>query len=133
MYFFGNAVKVAVETGVIPTSLLLWYSMLRSESGQLKRGDQKMATDIRHDAAQHRFLAVVDGHDCVIDYRLAGEVMTITHTGVPEAVGGRGIAADLMRTALETARANHWTVVPACSYAAAFLKRHPEFGDLLAA
>ena len=85
---------------------------------------------IEHDQAQHRFSTTVDGYACEIDYRLAGKVMTITHTGVPEAIGGRGIAAALMRHALDHARAQGWKVVPACSYAIAFMKRFPEYEDL---
>jgi len=85
---------------------------------------------VRHDAERRRFETTVDGHDCEIDYRLNGKVMTITHTGVPAPVGGRGIAAEMTRFALETARTNGWKVVPACSYAAAYMQRHPEFDDL---
>ena len=86
--------------------------------------------NIEHDPARHRFSTVVEGHICEIDYRLAGDVMTITHTAVPEAIAGRGIAAALMREALGHARAQGWTVVPGCSYASAFMKRFPELsGD----
>jgi predicted GNAT family acetyltransferase len=87
---------------------------------------------VRHYPERHRFETTVDGHDCEIDYRLANGVMTITHTGVPTAVGNRGIAAELTRFALETARTTGWKVVPACSYAAAYLRKHTEFQDLLA-
>jgi predicted GNAT family acetyltransferase len=81
-----------------------------------------------HDIEGHRFLVVVDGHHCVLEYRLSGSVMTITFTGVPAEVGGRGIAAKLTRAALDAARVEGWKVVPACSYAAAFIRRHPEYG-----
>jgi Predicted acetyltransferase len=57
--------------------------------------------------------------------------MTITHTGVPSAVGGKGIAAALTQVALDTARVNGWRVVPTCSYAAVYIKRHPAYADLL--
>jgi predicted GNAT family acetyltransferase len=87
---------------------------------------------VRHYPERRRFETSVDGHDCEIDYELAGGVMRITHTGVPTAVGGRGIAAEMTRFALDTARTNGWKVVPACSYAAAYVRRHPEFEDLLA-
>ena len=87
---------------------------------------------VHHDASRHRFETSVDGHGCELDYRLAGDVMTITHTGVPSAVGGRGIAAEMTRVALETARSNGWRVIPACSYAAAYMRRHPEFESLRA-
>lgn len=87
---------------------------------------------IRHYPERGRFETSIDGHDCEIDYRLDGKVMSITHTGVPAAVGGRGIAAEMTRFALETARTHGWKVVPACSYAEAYMRRHPEFDDLRA-
>lgn len=83
-------------------------------------------TEVRHDAAAHRFTAEVDGERAVLDYTITGNVMSITHTGVPAAIGGRGIAADLMRAALRTARSGGLTVNPVCSYAAAYLSKHPE-------
>ena len=88
--------------------------------------------EIRHDAAAQRFSVRVEGQDCELDYRLAAGVMTLPHTGVPQAVGGRGIAAALVKAALELARREHWRVVPACSYAALYVRRHPEYAPLLA-
>jgi predicted GNAT family acetyltransferase len=94
-----------------------------------KERDMTLCT-VRHYPDRRRFETSVDGHDCEIDYELAGKVMTITHTGVPAAVGGRGISGEMMRFALDTARTNGWKVVPACSYAAGFMRRNPEFDDL---
>jgi uncharacterized protein len=91
-----------------------------------------MPVVVENNAAAGRFEATVDGVLCVLEYRLSGRVMTITHTGVPEQVGGRGIAADLSRAAFETARSEGWKVVPACSYASAYIKKHPEYQDLVA-
>jgi predicted GNAT family acetyltransferase len=88
--------------------------------------------DVIHDSRAFQFHTDVEGHRGELDYVLRGSVMTITHTGVPPAIGGRGVAAELTRVALETARREGWTVVPACSYAAAFIRRHPEFSDLVA-
>jgi predicted GNAT family acetyltransferase len=79
---------------------------------------------VEHNPTTRRFSTEVDGLTAVLDYQLADGVMTITHTGVPAAIGGRGIAAELMRAALKIARAADWTVDPACSYAAAYMRRH---------
>jgi uncharacterized protein len=54
----------------------------------------------------------------------------ITHTGVPHAWEGRGIAASLTQAAFEYARSRGLSVTPLCSYAAAYLRRHPEYDDL---
>jgi len=88
--------------------------------------------DIVHDTDARQIRVEVEGHPGVVDYILRDGVMTITHTGVPPPIEGRGIAAELTRAALDTARREGWKVVPACSYAAAFMRRHPEFADLLA-
>lgn len=81
---------------------------------------------IEHDASAQCFTTVVDGHRASLTYRLEGAVMTITHTNVEPAIGGRGIAAELMRSALATARTAGWTVTAVCSYAAAYLRRQVE-------
>jgi uncharacterized protein len=85
---------------------------------------------VDHDAAAHRFSAQLNGERAVLDYTLAAGVMTITHTGVPKPIEGRGIAGELMRQALSAARSNGWRVVAACSYAAAYLEKHPEEAPL---
>jgi uncharacterized protein len=82
--------------------------------------------EIRHDSAAHRFTAEVEGARAVLDYTLIGDRMAITHTGVPSKIGGRGIAAQLMRAALEAARTQGWAVDPICSYAAAYMAKHAE-------
>jgi uncharacterized protein len=66
------------------------------------------------------------------DYRLAGGVMRLVHTEVPPALTGRGIAAQLVRAALEYARVSGLKVQPACSYVRTYMRRHPDTHSLLA-
>ena len=87
--------------------------------------------DLHHDPAACRFSTRLDGHEAELVYSLRGARMVIDHTGVPEAIGGRGVAAALVKAALEHARAQGWRVVPACSYAAAYVQRHPEYANLM--
>lgn len=86
---------------------------------------------VRHNAAENRFEADVEGHLSVADYQLRGTEMIMTHTFVPPELRGRGIAEKLVRVALEHARSERLKVVPACSYVDAFIKRHSEFRPLL--
>jgi predicted GNAT family acetyltransferase len=81
---------------------------------------------IHHDQTSRRFVTDVDGNSAHLDYTLADGVMTITHTKVPTAIGGRGIAGELMAAALGAARSAGWTVIPACSYAKAYMDKHPD-------
>ena len=80
---------------------------------------------IRHDSTAHEFSTEIDGSRANLDYTLTGGVMTITHTRVPPAIGGRGVAAELMDAALRSAKDAGWSVNPACSYAAAYVAKHP--------
>ncbi len=80
---------------------------------------------INHDSRLHRLAAELEGQTARLDYELDGTVMSITHVRVPRPIGGRGVAAELMRSALELAAANEWTVKPVCAYAVAYLRRHP--------
>jgi predicted GNAT family acetyltransferase len=81
---------------------------------------------VEHDTAQQRFFTDLEGHRALLDYQLSRDVMTITHTEVPARIGGRGVAAELMKAALRAASAAGWSVNPACSYAAAYMRRHPD-------
>jgi predicted GNAT family acetyltransferase len=87
--------------------------------------------DVIRNVAASRFEATVDGQLCIADYRLRGRVMVMPHTVVPPALQGRGIAAELVRRALDWARAEGLKVEPLCSYVALYMRRHPETQDLL--
>jgi uncharacterized protein len=80
---------------------------------------------IDHDGRARRLSTELEGQIGQLDYELDGNVMSITHTRVPAPIGGRGVAAELMRSALHLATDNGWTVRPVCSYAVAYMKRHP--------
>lgn len=85
---------------------------------------------VGHDERLRRFEVSLGDEIAVLDYHLRDGTMVITHTGVPRAWEGRGIAASLTRHALDYARAAGLAVAPLCSYAAAYIRRHPEYRDL---
>ena len=87
--------------------------------------------DVQHQPEAGRFVVVVDGHEAEVNYSLDGDVLAITHTGVPGEIGGRGVASALVRAAFDHARANGLKVRALCSYAAAWSERHPEQADIL--
>jgi uncharacterized protein len=93
------------------------------------RSIQRNMSTISHDQKANRFTAEVDGHHAELDYTVADGVMTITHTRVPQAIGGRGIAAELMRDAVKVAGERGWSINPACSYAAAYMRKHAQSAD----
>ncbi|WP_425602494.1 GNAT family N-acetyltransferase [Luteimonas galliterrae] len=88
-------------------------------------------SELIHDPARHRFSIEVDGHEAELVYVPEDGAIAIVHTGVPPEIGGRGIAGDLVKAALEFARNAGLKVKPRCEYAAAYLKRHREYDDLV--
>ena len=53
-------------------------------------------------------------------------VYTIDHTFVDASLRGQGVADQLVRAALEQIQANGGTAAATCSYAAAWLDKHPQ-------
>lgn len=80
---------------------------------------------VTHNAAESRFEVAVDGALAVMEYARAGTTLAITHTFVPTALRGRGLAEALMKAAISFARAERLTIDPVCSYAARYLEKHP--------
>ena len=91
-----------------------------------------MPAEIRNNKQLHRFETAAGGDVAVAYYTLTPGTVTFTHTEVPYALQGQGIASRLVRGALEAVRAEGLKVIPRCSFVSAYIARHPEFGDLLA-
>ena len=59
-------------------------------------------------------------------YRKNAKRLVLVHTEVPEALGGHGIAGQLVQAAVDEAVASGMTIVPLCPYARSWLERHPD-------
>lgn len=83
---------------------------------------------------QNRYELRLDGQvRGLVVYCDADHVRALVHTEVDAAVQGRGLAAELVRHALDDARRDGRQVHPACPYVAYYIERHPEFAPLVAA
>ena len=91
-----------------------------------------MADLITDNSQASRYELAVDGGIVFAIYRRDGATLFIRHVEAPPRLRGSGAAGRLMAGVMERARAEHLKVVPLCSYAAAWLRRHAEYRDLLA-
>jgi hypothetical protein len=66
------------------------------------------------------------------DYYRRGDVVVIPHTETSPEFGGRGLASKLVRYCLDDIRAQGLRVEPACPFVAAYIRKNPEYADLLA-
>lgn len=65
------------------------------------------------------------------DYRRVGKRLYIDHVEAPAPLRGTGASGRLMAALSADARTRGLTLQPICSYAAAWLARSKEFGDLV--
>ena len=82
---------------------------------------------IEHNQQEKRFFTVIDGITGYVEYIEYTGGLDLAHTIVPKEIGGRGIAAALVKHALEYAIANNLKVRPTCSYVRVYMERHKEF------
>ena len=87
--------------------------------------------EVRDNPAEGRFELSTGAGLAFSEYRLAGGALHVMHTEVPQALEGQGIGSKLARGVLEIARERGLKVVARCPFVAAYMKRYPEFNDLL--
>lgn len=87
--------------------------------------------EVIHNPDENRFEALVDGYPSKLDYIQDGKNFVITHVGVYPQLRGQGVAGRIVEVSLKYAKENSLRVIPMCSYAAAFMRRHPEYAELM--
>ncbi|WP_374305268.1 GNAT family N-acetyltransferase [Ferrovibrio sp.] len=78
-----------------------------------------------------RFELDVNGQTVFANYRRQGETVIITHVEAPVTLRGTGASGRLMQGIVEILQQRNEKVVPLCSYAAAWLKRKPEYAGII--
>jgi uncharacterized protein len=79
-----------------------------------------------------RYHVIVDGHEAEMTYsRASASLIIIDHTGVPDALRGRGVGQALAQHAVDDARAGGWKIIPLCPFFKAQAGRHPDWRDVV--
>ncbi|WP_343518203.1 GNAT family N-acetyltransferase [Sphingomonas sp.] len=91
-----------------------------------------MDPDVTDNHDRSRYELKVDGHTAFAAYTIDGNIITFTHTVVPPALEGRGIASRLILHALTDVRERGLRVIAQCPFVAAYIRKHPEWAELLA-
>lgn len=87
----------------------------------------------REDGADKgRYVIKIDGHEAEMTYTKVGaSQIIIDHTGVPDALRGKGLGPLLVQRGVEDARNEGKRIIPLCPFAKAQIARHPEWQDVL--
>lgn len=87
---------------------------------------------IRDDADERAYVVEVDGERAgMAEYRDRDGSRVFRHTEVDDRFSGAGVGTRLVRHALDDVRESGGKVVPLCPFFAAYIKRHPEYEDLV--
>lgn len=79
--------------------------------------------EIQHEIERQRFVLHLDGGEAVLEYRLLpGNGIDFSHTFVPPALRGRGVAEKLVRTGLGWARTQEFEIQASCWYVQRFIR-----------
>jgi uncharacterized protein len=90
-----------------------------------------MTNPVRDNKDLSRFELAVDGDLAFANHHRTPSAVVITHTETPRALRGRGIASEVVDGALQLIRADEAKVVAGCGFVVDYLRKHPEFADLV--
>lgn len=94
--------------------------------------DSDPTVEVHDDPENHRYVIVVDGHQVgFAEYHMRGGRHFFVHTEIDDEYTGRGLGTRLVRDALDDVRSIGGVVVPLCPLVAAYIKRHPEYEELV--
>lgn len=83
-----------------------------------------MEYTIVHSPENCRFVIGLDGCEAYVEYIINDNELVITHTIVPPAVEGRGLASALVASAYKYADENGLRRGAVCTYAKKWLEKH---------
>jgi uncharacterized protein len=87
---------------------------------------------VRDNPAELRYEALEGGELLgEIRYRTEPGLVVLVHTDVAPAAEGTGVGSRLVKEALDDIRARGLRVVPICPFVAAYIRRHPDYADLV--
>jgi predicted GNAT family acetyltransferase len=88
-------------------------------------------SEITNDTAAGQYEMQLGAGTALLTYRMEEGALFLLHTEVPKPERGNGFGDALVRRALEDARAKGMKVVPLCPFVGAYIRRHPEYADLV--
>ncbi len=86
---------------------------------------------IIHNKERNRFEAEVNGEFAHLDYIFNDGLMNLFHTYVPPKDRHQGIAFELVKFALDYAKAGHMKIIDGCPTVTIFIGEHPDYKMLL--
>jgi len=91
-----------------------------------------MEIQVIHEEDNKRFVIYKDGKEVFVEYMSKEGELNLYHTHTDPELRGQGLAAQVVRAALEYSKENNLKIIPTCSYVQSFLAKHAEYKSLVA-
>ncbi len=92
--------------------------------------DEATRSVVRDDATSRYVLRLDDREAGQAEFILDEGKVLFTHTDIAKDSGGSGLGTFLVREALADVRERGLSVVPVCTFVAAYVRRHPDEAEL---
>ena len=90
-----------------------------------------MDPEIHDNTEATRYELTVDGQTAVVIYNKVAGGLLITETIVPVPLEGRGIASRMAKHVLADLKQRDMVILPTCPFFAGYLKKHPEYAEVV--
>jgi predicted GNAT family acetyltransferase len=91
-----------------------------------------MSHALIHNEPECKYEYHIDGHIAYITYDDQDGNMHLTHTIVPDALAGKGLAKQLLEDVLEQIKKDGKKAVAQCSYIVKYQEKNPDKSDIFA-
>ncbi len=91
-----------------------------------------MSHKLIHNADECKYEFHIDGHIAYITYNDINGNMHLTHTIVPDALAGKGLARTLLEAVLEEIKKDGKKAVAKCSYIVKYQEKNPDKSNIFA-
>lgn len=86
---------------------------------------------LKDNTEKKQFELVVENTLAKIEYIKTQNEIYLTHTEVPSQLEGKGVGTAMVHKALEWVRNSDLKLVPLCPFVALYIKKHPEYKELV--
>ncbi len=83
--------------------------------------------EVRHNVEETRFEVQLGDQIAILEYDIAGNNMVFTHTEVPPAFEGKGVAGKMAQVALDYAVEKGHKIQAFCPFVKSYVQRHKEY------
>lgn len=90
-----------------------------------------MIEKVKNDTSGNRFFLEIEGDEVYLMYDESKNVIDLYSTYTPPQLRGKGLAAEVVKAALEYAKEKKLKVIPSCWYVRKFIDQNPEYQNLV--